>query len=258
MGHNPIYKKLNSVIGEGPDKKSYLGEDDFVEVRYRNLRVSYHVKNRLIDLAKLLGTVRRIQEKLAGTFRIDPSPLEIEIYRDKKEWADRHTFIEEADLPSWIQGDSGRVIRIVMAEDCTTAFEKLQVMVTHECVHGILKSAFGDSLPAWLDEGLAVYFSQALPEDAVEMLLKARDADALLPIELMEGTFARMDRQVKKLAYAQSSSLVEYLKKRNGWAIIRDMLAACSRNESPEHAMRPYGLNYYLLEKEWRFSLNEL
>lgn len=248
---NPVYEKLDSIIGDGPDRKSYLGQDDFVEVRHRNIRLAFHVKNRLIDLARLLGTIRRIMEKLADDLGLSAPEIEIELFKDKTEWVERHTIINEADLPSWIQGDSGRVIRIVMDEEKITTMETLQLMVTHEVVHFILHRHANKPIPAWLDEGLAVFCSQNLPAAYVDILNKAAAGGALLSLEMLTPPYSRMDRSVQRLAYAQSAAVVEFLVRKFGWRLIRDMIDACKKGESPEHVLKQRGLNYYLLEKEW-------
>jgi hypothetical protein len=246
---NPIYGKLDSIISDGPDRKSYLGQDDFVEVRHRNIRLAFHVRNRHIDLARLLGTIRRIMEKLADNLGLRVPEIEIEIFQDKAEWVERHTVINEADLPSWIQGDSGRVIRIIMDEEKIATLEALQVMLTHEVAHFALHRHVGKPIPAWLDEGLAVFCSQDLPTAYVDDLKRAAEADALLSLEMLTPPFTRLDRAIQRLAYAQSAIVVEYLVTHFGWELIRDMLSACQRGESPEHVLKGRGLNYYLLEQ---------
>jgi hypothetical protein len=248
---NSIYDKLDSIIGDGPGKKSYLGQDDFVEVRHRNIRLAYHVKNSVIDLPCLLGTIRRIMEKLEVDLNLLLTNIEIEIFKDKSEWVERHTIINEADLPSWIQGDSGRVIRIVMDQEKIASMQALQLAVTHEVVHFALHRHVNKPIPAWLDEGLAVFCSQNLPAAYTEELKRAVAGNALLSMEMLTPPFTRMDRSVQRLAYAQSTAMVEYLVSKYGWDLIREMLMACKRGESPEHVLKARGLNYYLLEKEW-------
>jgi hypothetical protein len=249
---DPTYEKLDSIIGDGPDTKSYLGQDDFVEVKHRNIRLAFHVRNRVIDLARLLGTIRRIMEKVETDLGIAISELEMEIFQNKAEWVERHTVIDAADLPTWIQGDSGRVIRIVMDDDKIATMAALQLMATHEVVHFILHRHVNRPLPAWLDEGLAVFYSQNLPDAYQTALAKAADKNALLPLETLTRPFARMARAVQRLAYAQSAAMVAFLVQKHGWPLIREMLAACGRGESPEHVLKQKGLNYYLLEKAWR------
>ena len=78
---------------------------------------------------------------------------------------------------------------------------------------------------------------------------------AALPLELLTGRFSRLDRTLKTLAYAQSLSMTAHLVSTYGWDMIRDLLAACKRDGSLETALRQYGLNLYLLEKEWERTI---
>lgn len=249
-----IYRKLASIIGEGPDKKSYLGEDDFVEVFHRHIRLCYHLKNPIVDLPKVLGTIRRIHEKLAHCLRLTIGRVEVEIYASREQWIERHTRINAHDLPSWVQADSGRVVRIYMGKKNWTT-EKLQLVLTHECVHNALARHVGKPLPAWLDEGLALYFSQDLPTSYQAQLSAAVAGDALLPLELLVQPFTRMDRRMQKLAYAQSSSLVGYLVERYRWDMIRDLLAAFKRGDALAATLTRFQTTVYLLEADWKKTL---
>jgi len=251
MGNKQIFDKMKSVINEGPDKKSYLGEDDFVEVRYRNIRLSYHVKNELINLARLLGTIRRIMEKLKSMLELELDLIEIEIFQSREEWIEHHTVISEEEIPTWVQGDTGRIIRLVMDQDKVSTFKALQLMVTHECIHQTVRRATNENIPAWLDEGIALYLSQNLPDHYNDILAKAVSADACLPLELLSGPVTRLDRKIKTLAYAQSYSLIEYLVEKYGWEIVKKLLDACKRGDSIDTVLKEYGLNMYLLETEW-------
>lgn len=232
------------------DPKTYLGEDDFVVVHHRNIVITYHVKNKLIDLADLLRSIRKILVEIKDKLDLSPEALEIEIFKSRDEWIERHTMINEVDTPSWVMGDSGRVIRLVMDDHKIASFEDLKLMVAHECVHAIVRSHTHELCPAWLDEGLAVCMTQNLPEKYRISLQNALAADALLPIETISQSFSRLDRRLKTLAYAQSYSLVDYMADKYGWEIVREMLDDYARGDSGEAVLRERGVNMYLLEKD--------
>lgn len=246
-----IYDKLQSILVEGADPKSYLGRDDFVEVFHRNVRLAFHLRHPQMDLARLIGTIRRIEAKLQAHLALAMGTIEVEVYRSRQEWLQRHTLMQAGDATSWIQGDSGRVIR-VFVDPASESFAKLQLMVTHECVHRALACTCGAGLPAWLDEGLAVYLSQELPAAYRQRLKEAAAADALLPLDLLADSFASMDRRLKTLAYAQSASLVGYLQATFGWQLLRDIIAALGRGDALDTPLNAHGLTLYLLERQWQ------
>lgn len=243
--------ELNSKTNQEPWGENASGCDDFVEVRYRNIRLMYHLKNRLMDLEKFLRTIRGIMETLKTRLDICIDRIEIEIFQDREEWIEHHTVINQQDVPSWVQGDSGRVIRLIMDDEKISTFETLQVMASHECVHHALKKATGGNIPAWIDEGLAVYLSQDLPAEYNEALKRAVLKRATLPLELLDARFSRLDRAIKTLAYAQSRSMVAHLISKYGWDMIKELLTNYKTDGSPDGALRKRGLNMYLLEKEW-------
>ena len=86
-------------------------------------------------------------------------------------------------------------------------------------------------------------------------MTNALKANAYFPFEVLRDSFARLDRKLKSLAYAQSYTLVKYLIQKHGWAIIKELLDAFDRGESLETGLRTWGLNLYLMEKEWERDL---
>jgi hypothetical protein len=234
-----------------PAGKSLQRPAGFIELHAENIRILCHTCNSLIDPTGLIAEVKRILIKIEMVLGITCGEIEIEVYRNKKEWVERHTLINEGDLPSWVQGDSGRVMRLVMDEVKIASMEDLTLMVAHECVHAAVRKHTGERCPAWLDEGLSTYLTQELPEAYAEAFKQALAADALLPLEMLTASFCRLDRKIKCLAYAQSHSLVDFLVAKYGWKIVKDLLAAYSRGDSEDGVLRKHGLNMYLLEKEW-------
>ena len=124
--------------------ESDLLGDDFVEVRDHNIRLSYHVHNPLIHTEELLETIRQIMETLKTRLGLYPDGIDIEIFRTREEWIEHHTYINQEDVPSWVQGDSGRVIRLVTDDKKVPDGESLRVMVAHEVVHHVLGKAAGE------------------------------------------------------------------------------------------------------------------
>ena len=226
-----------------------------LEIRQPGIIISCLVAGITVDPHPLVAAIRRLDQRLQRELACELGPVEIEIFSQRAAWRDHHTQIMP-DLPSWVAGDSGRIIRIVLAGEREVAPSALEIMVVHECVHQALARRAGDGrLPAWLDEGLSVYYSQALPATYRQALTAAAAADACLPLEALDGSFARLDRELKTLAYAMSFSLVEHIIARHGHALLQELLAAAARGETPAGVLRPRGLNYYLLEREWLHQL---
>lgn len=205
--------------------------------RYSSIQLLEAVKACIARVEKHLGLV-------AGH-------VEIEVYRNRDYWVDSHTRINENELFTWVGGDSGRIIRVVADEKKVVTDSALAHMVCHECVHHIVRSHTSPLIPAWLDEGLAVLMVQKLPKSYLSALADALEQDALLPFSLLEPPFSRFDRSLKSLAYAESTSLVQYFVETFGYPFVRELLECCRRGDRIESILRGKGLTEYLLEKEW-------
>jgi hypothetical protein len=109
-------------------------------------------------------------------------------------------------------------------------------------------------VPAWLDEGLATA-NEAQPEPGLAVALESALKDGrLLPLESLCAPFsADVDRA--RLAYAQSGSVVQYIRDRYGAQGIRNLLAVYRENATCAAGVeRALGLSLEALESDWRAS----
>jgi len=169
--------------------------------------------------------------------------LEIEVYTSRSLWMEQHTRLNEEELASWVAGDSGRIIRVVAAG----SERHLLRMVAHECVHFIVRQQV-KIIPAWLDEGIALFLPLGMPEKYQQDLVQAISHGALIPYELLARPFAGFDRSLKTLAYAQSCGMVRHIVETHGWNMLRGLLISLASGISMDQTLRPFGLNMYLLE----------
>ncbi len=126
----------------------------------------------------------------------------------------------------------------------------------HELAHVVTAVAgrgpFGD-LPAWLDEGTAVY-AQESPGGFRLAFQEAARRDALLPLSSI-GSYPGDPSRVN-LFYGQSWALVSYLIETYGEEKFAQLFATFKRGATTDGALRAvYGLGLYDLEDEWRRSL---
>ncbi len=139
------------------------------------------------------------------------------------------------------------------------AFTKMKRDIPHEMTHKALYDLLGpqgyESLPLWLDEGLASTFEQSPDSAYSEALEQARQSNTLLPLTSLCKTLPT-DRPQIILAYAQMQSFVSYLVETQGWSKLRQLLNSyadglgCSAGV--EHV---YGQPLPTLEHDWRVWL---
>jgi hypothetical protein len=127
--------------------------------------------------------------------------------------------------------------------------------ITHLLVYQLVTPEGYRYVPEWLDEGLATS-NERLPTPEYALVLdEARKADQLLPVEELCIPFSP-DPRVAVLSYAQSASLVQFVRQRYGADGIRRLLSAYANGASctsgVEEALE---VSLGKLENDWRISL---
>ncbi len=132
------------------------------------------------------------------------------------------------------------------------AVDTLRHELTHIVTAVAGRGPFGD-LPAWLDEGTAVYFQES--QGAFRLAFQeAVRRDALLPLTAI-GSYPGDPSKVN-LFYGQSWALVSYLIDTYGEERFAQLFATFKRGATIDGALRAvYGLGLYDLEDQWRQSL---
>ena len=132
-------------------------------------------------------------------------------------------------------------------------------ILRHELSHIVMRRAvrgpFG-SLPAWLQEGVAVYGqSQPLAEmtSALEAAIKS---NRVFSIRSLSSASVGESNGNVSLFYGQSYSIVRFLIDKYGEAKFRDLLAAFREgNRTDDALMQVYGFDQDGLENAWRQSV---
>jgi hypothetical protein len=138
----------------------------------------------------------------------------------------------------------------------------LGTTLKHELCHLELHHHIGEGrLPRWLDEGICQWvtggFAEIMTEGNRSMLRAAILSNRLMSIDSLAEKFPSDGRGIL-LAYEESKSIVEYIKKVFGVSAVRGMLENMSRGDDLENAVRKSLLiSQDELEKRWRSSLTE-
>jgi hypothetical protein len=161
----------------------------------------------------------------------------------------------------WVGGQArpelGAVVIAVPPEQGYTS--RMQRYLPHEITHLLVYQLVAPEgyryVPEWLDEGLATS-NERLPTPEYALVLEeARKADQLLPVEELCIPFSP-DPRIAVLSYAQSASLVQFVRQRYGADGIRRLLSAYANGASctsgVEEALE---VSPGKLENDWRISL---
>ena len=182
------------------------------DVTIKPTAVAYLVTGLLAEAADLTGTRRRER-------------LTVVLYPSKND------FVARTGIPAWADGlyDGGAVR---LAVDPGTDLGVNTTILRHELMHAQLHTAVG-CMPAWFNEGLAMYFAGTPPARPwVQMLRSPDDFDLT---SLQASTLAHLPGDRAERAYAESLAMILFLIDRSGEAGIKtavQTLAAAVR-ESP-------------------------
>jgi hypothetical protein len=133
--------------------------------------------------------------------------------------------------------------------------------IPHELTHILLHRMMGPqgytNLPTWLIEGLASYFEQRPEATYALSLQRAYEENRTIPIAQLCGAFP-MGYERAILAYAESQSIVTYLKRRYGWSQLRALLNAYGDGLGcGEGVTQTLGKDIITLDREWRVWLEQ-
>ena len=128
--------------------------------------------------------------------------------------------------------------------------------MVHEMTHLLIDEALSSPwarIPAWLNEGLAMYFESGSQGRASTVERAARRGE-LVPFRSMESVPGRPDDV--RLFYAQSWSFVDHLMTAHGERRMSDLLAALADGEDIRRAVIDvYGTTLEGLEEEWKAGI---
>jgi hypothetical protein len=160
----------------------------------------------------------------------------------------------------WVGGQAypelGTFVAAIPPDD--RSLSNMKRVIPHEITHLLIYQAAGGSLghvPSWLNEGLAT-LSEELPDPEAAIVLEtALSQGGLVPLETLCGPFP-LDTGEARLSYAQSGSVVSFIRDRYGRQGLVRLIAAYADGASCRGGVeRALGVSLEGLETQWRASL---
>lgn len=207
---------------------------------------------------EVLDTARASAEQISAELRVPvPDKMVIYVYGSQQDLKEAMVLANREWLAGQAHPDLGVVV-VAVARD--PGFRShIQRSIPHEVSHLLVYHAVGPGgyryVPEWLDEGLAAANEMLPTPDYATVLESARVRGQLVPLEALCDPFPP-EADTAFLSYAQSASLVQYVRHRYGASGIRALLASYANGASCAAGIREaLGTSLQGLETAWVTSL---
>jgi len=208
-----------------------------------------------ITMAQALETAESALSRISEVLEVTPErSTEVFIYPSHRDLA---SAMQLAGF-EWVGGVAYQELGIVLVVIPPNA-EGLLAMkqdIPHELTHRVLYDKLGPegyaSLPTWLDEGLAVTFEERPEPSRAIVLEEALQRGTLIPLPELCLPFPEESERAY-LAYAQSASVVSYLRQTYGWSSLRDLVTAYGDGKACNRGLQDVlQIELTELESAWR------
>ncbi len=183
--------------------------------------------------------------RIGQTLGAYPSnPINVVLYTEKQ-------FHDITGAPEWAGGGFDGQIRMPV-RGATQNLRQFDSILTHELTHAMLHSIATRNVPAWLNEGLAMYFEG---NDAALSEKKLAAAHTFVPLGNLQGGFTGLTSQQADIAYEMSAFATHALMTRIGAGNLRFLLQDLDRGNDLEAAIQRFGLTLMDFEAELKKRL---
>jgi len=165
------------------------------------------------------------------------APINVILYSERQ-------FHDVTGAPEWAGGGFDGQIRMPVrgAAQNLVQFDRV---LTHELTHAMLKSIAPRNLPAWLNEGLAMY-SEGRDSALSERRLAA--ARLFVPLAYLQTSFARLNADQAMVAYEESAFAARALLERIGPQGLGQLLQDLATGQTMEEAIERFGITFVAFE----------
>jgi tetratricopeptide (TPR) repeat protein len=157
-------------------------------------------------------------------------------------------FQDITGAPEWAGGGFDGQIRMPVA-GATQNLRAFDSILIHELTHAMLHGISARNIPAWLNEGLAMYFDGDDVAGSEKRLAAVR---AFVPLANLERGFTGLTSQQADVAYEMSAFATHALITRIGTANLGFLLQDLDRGHTVETALPRFGLTFADFEAQLR------
>jgi len=178
--------------------------------------------------------------RIGKTLGAYPSaPINVILYSERQ-------FHDITGAPEWSAGGFDGQIRLPV-RGATQNLAEFDRVLTHELTHAMLKSVAPRNLPAWLNEGLAMYFEG---HDGTVSERRLAAARLFVPLAVLQTSFARLNSAQAVIAYEESAFATRALVDRIGPAGVGQLLQDLSAGQTMDQAIERFGITFAAFESD--------
>ena len=146
-------------------------------------------------------------------------------------------FFDVTHAPTWSGAVNDGKLRIPVS-GLTSVTPELARVLKHELAHSFIASLASGRCPTWLNEGIAQFLEPRNLGSDGHPLAQLFKAQQDIPLNMLEGGFARFSEVKASIAYAESLAAVSYINDSYGMSDVQRILERLSQGSSAEAALR--------------------
>jgi tetratricopeptide (TPR) repeat protein len=178
--------------------------------------------------------------RIGDTLGAHPStPINVVLYSERQ-------FRDITGAPEWAAGGFDGQIRMPVRGAAQNLADFDRVLI-HELTHAMLRSIVPRQLPAWLNEGLAMY-CEGRDGAASERRLAA--ARLFVPLAVLQSNFGRLSDAQASIAYEESAFAVRALADRVGPSGLTQLLQDLATGQTIEMSIERFGFSFPAFESD--------
>ncbi len=146
-------------------------------------------------------------------------------------------FTNVTQAPAWADAVNDGKLRIPL-QNVTAVTPNLARVLRHELAHSFIRQVTHGRCPTWLNEGVAQVLEPGKLGNMGRLLAQMFDAQREVPLNLLEGSFARLDDDQAAVAYSEALAVAEYINATHGMSELRRILERIGEGAGAEAAIR--------------------
>ena len=213
-------------------ERDQKAEDGFAERESGHFKLRFEGKQTSETLrAQILSALESDYDELTSELGAPPhDDIQVILYTEQ-------AFFDVTRAPSWSGAINDGKLRIPV-NGLTGVNSELARVLKHELAHTFINHLSQGRCPPWLHKGIAQLVEAKSLNDDGPKLAQLFSLQHEIPLNALEGSFARFNAVEARVAYAESLAAVSYIRDSYGMSDVQRILQLLGQGSSTEAALR--------------------